>query len=85
MPGIRIVGLSCLAAVLSLFPPNAGADEPVWKVGLASVKITPEEPVRMSGYSGRTEPSQGVALDLYAKSSLFRMTKAIVRCLSPAT
>ena len=39
-----------------------------WKVGLASAKISPSEPVRMSGYASRTQPSQGIALDLYAKA-----------------
>ena len=34
------------------------ADAPNWKVGLASVKITPDEPVRMSGYASRTQPFQ---------------------------
>lgn len=42
--------------------------EPPWKVGLASVKITPEGPVRLVGYSSRTKPSEGVALDLFAKA-----------------
>jgi hypothetical protein len=66
MRGIRIIGLSHLAALL--FALTASADHTEWKIGLASVKITPEEPVRMSGYAGRTEPFQGVALDLYAKA-----------------
>jgi hypothetical protein len=32
------------------------ADDALWKVGLASVKITPEVPLFMSGYSSRTKP-----------------------------
>lgn len=47
---------------------SARAEDAPWKVGLARVKITPDEPVRMSGYSSRTGLSQGVALDLYAKA-----------------
>ncbi len=39
-----------------------------WRVGLARVKITPAEPVRMAGYASRTEPSHGVASELYAKA-----------------
>src|SRR5436305_10534112 len=42
--------------------------EPEWKVGLAQIKITPERPVLMSGYAGRTRPFEEVALDLYAKA-----------------
>ena len=39
-----------------------------WHVGLAQVDITPEEPVRMGGYAGRTTPSQGVLDPLLAKA-----------------
>ncbi|MBM3852764.1 MAG: hypothetical protein FJ399_06370, partial [Verrucomicrobia bacterium] len=44
------------------------AAEAPWKLGLAAVKITPQEPVLMYGYAGRTEPHQGVATDLFAKA-----------------
>jgi neutral ceramidase len=39
-----------------------------WKAGAASVKITPETSLWMAGYAGRNKPSEGVALDLYAKA-----------------
>ena len=39
-----------------------------WKVGLAQIKITPEQPVQMSGYASRTKPFEKVAADLYAKA-----------------
>jgi neutral ceramidase len=42
--------------------------EPGWRVGLAATKITPEQPIRMAGYSDRTKPSQSVSSDLYAKA-----------------
>lgn len=60
--------LIVLLHVTSACPRFAFADEPVWQVGLASVCITPEEPVRMSGYASRKEASKGVASDLYAKA-----------------
>jgi neutral ceramidase len=47
---------------------EAVAGEPEWKVGLAQVKITPEQPVLMSGYAGRTKPFEKVAADLYVKA-----------------
>jgi hypothetical protein len=47
---------------------EAAAGEPEWKVGLAQVKITPEQPVLMSGYAGRTKPFEKVAADLYVKA-----------------
>src|SRR5437773_2916710 len=39
-----------------------------WKVGLASVKITPDEPVQMSGYASRTKPFEKVNDDIFAKA-----------------
>ena len=48
--------------------PPAEQEAAVWKAGVASVKITPEEPVWMSGYGSRTKPSEGVAADLFAKA-----------------
>ncbi len=44
------------------------AQAPEWKVGLARIKITPAQPIRMAGYAARTEPSESVTGDLYAKA-----------------
>lgn len=41
---------------------------PVWKAGAASAKITPETMIWMAGYASRTQPAEGVELDLYAKA-----------------
>ncbi len=38
-----------------------------WKAGAASVVITPKQPLRMAGYAARKKPSEGTAMDLYAK------------------
>jgi hypothetical protein len=46
----------------------APAAEPDWKVGLAQIKITPQRPVPMSGYAGRTRPFEKVAADLFVKA-----------------
>jgi len=45
---------------------NSGQQD--WKVGLAQVDITPEEPIRMGGYGGRIEPCRGVLDPLRAKA-----------------
>src|SRR5262245_36970032 len=42
--------------------------EPEWKAGLAQIKITPEQPVLMSGYAARKKPFEKVATDLYVKA-----------------
>ncbi|HXX92837.1 MAG TPA: neutral/alkaline non-lysosomal ceramidase N-terminal domain-containing protein [Planctomycetota bacterium] len=54
-----------LILAIAIFAAPAEGD---WKVGLASVKITPEEPVQMSGYASRIKPFEKVNDDLYAKA-----------------
>ena len=39
-----------------------------WQVGLAMARITPDKPIRMAGYSNRTQLSQSASSDLYAKA-----------------
>lgn len=61
-----------LLAVPWLFPTPARAagsapDHP-WSAGAAVVDITPDYPVRLSGYGGRREPSAGIAQRLHAKA-----------------
>ncbi len=46
-------------------------DEDMLGAGIAKVDITPEKPVRMSGYSGRKELSTGVHDPLYARIVAF--------------
>jgi neutral ceramidase len=55
----------CLQAAFAAAP-IAGALP--WKAGAATMKITPEKPMFMAGYAGRTKPSEGVDLDLFAKA-----------------
>ena len=61
---------SAVLAVFLLFlvtGPLIAEDSP-WKVGLARVKITPEQPVWMSGYASRNKPFESVHDDLFAKA-----------------
>ena len=48
----------------------AGAVEAGWRIGLASVCITPEEPVWLHGYASeaRFRPFEGVLDDIYSKA-----------------
>lgn len=65
--------LSAPSAVLSALllaivaSPLVAQDTP-WKVGLARVKITPEQPVWMSGYASRNKPFESVHDNLFAKA-----------------
>jgi hypothetical protein len=66
---LNIRGFRIALAGLALFliASAAPAADPDWKVGLAQVKITPEQPVALSGYGNRTKPFEKVAADIYAK------------------
>ncbi len=39
-----------------------------WKAGIATVTITPEQPMWMAGYAARNKPSEGKVHDLHAKA-----------------
>src|SRR5271157_4998022 len=56
-----------LLALLLAAPARADAP-PTWKAGAARVKITPDKPLWMSGYSSRTRPAEGTLIDLWAKA-----------------
>lgn len=45
---------------------SAGAQ--TWKAGAARIDITPDYPVRLSGYGSRTTEHEGVALKIWAKA-----------------
>ena len=63
----RLSVVICQCALLLFFGP-AALEASDWKAGNASLVITPEEPVWMGGYGGRTKPSEGKIHDLYAKA-----------------
>src|SRR6266496_2545316 len=60
-----IPGISLFSIIAALW---ADAAEIEWKVGLATIKITPEIPVPMAGYASRTKPFAKVEQDIYAKA-----------------
>lgn len=69
--GLRVRGifpLLLLALSAIAFATPVQAAEPEWKVGLARVKITPEQAVFLSGYSDRDHPFEKVTADLFAKA-----------------
>ena len=50
----------------ALHADEAQKSPPQWKAGAASIVITPERPLRMAGYGGRTDPADGTVQDLFA-------------------
>lgn len=61
---LSLIGL-LLGLILVAARPTPAAE---WKVGLASIKITPNVPVMMDGYSSRNRPYDKVETDLFAKA-----------------
>jgi len=58
----------CLMLLCLIALPCAGAEQAQWKAGIASVVITPDEPMWMAGYAARKGPSEGKIHDLWAKA-----------------
>lgn len=56
-------------AILLLAALGAGGDPAApWKAGTARVNITPETPLRMAGYAGRTAPASSKLTDLWVRA-----------------
>ncbi len=69
---LRLSVFFALAFGFTLFRgyPAVAGDAP-WKIGFAAEKITPEEPIPMSGYASRKEPFEDVTQDLWTKAMAF--------------
>ncbi len=65
---IRVLAFILLCSTATF---SQATNEKGWKAGVASVIITPEEPMWMAGYGGRTRPSEGTLSDLWAKVLAF--------------
>ena len=68
IPKLRLALSFCLLCLIAL-PLYAQADQqPNFKAGVASIVITPDEPMWMAGYAARNKPSEGKVHDLHAKA-----------------
>jgi len=65
--GITLTG-ACARAKNSALAKPASGTPPLWKAGIAKIRITPRKPVWLTGYGARTKPSEGILQDLYAKA-----------------
>src|SRR5580765_4844895 len=63
-----VICASSFVILSFLYPMAAHCQQRAWSVGVARVDITPEYPVRLSGYGGRRTVSEGVAQKLWAKA-----------------
>jgi dienelactone hydrolase len=66
---IRGLRICVLVSVLGWCWPTVGAVDPPWRpVGAAAVDITPDYPIRLSGYGSRTNVNTGITQRLFAKA-----------------
>lgn len=65
--GIRVAVIVLLGVLATNVPSMAG-----WKAGLARTVITPETPMRMSGYASRDHAAEGKETELWGKAVLLQ-------------
>lgn len=69
------VASSIVAVFVALLPCGfLPAAEPVWKVGIAQAKITPEKPLWLAGYAARDRPAEGTLHELWIKVLVLQST-----------
>jgi len=62
------LGAACTRTLGKAGARSALRAKPLWKAGVAKIKITPAKSVWMTGYGARTKPSEGILQELYAKA-----------------
>mgnify|MGYP001619190059 CR=1 FL=1 len=67
---VLVVYLACFS-IARLYAQSKEEDKDILKTGTAKIDITPQKPVKMSGYASRTELSQGVHDPLSARVVAF--------------
>jgi hypothetical protein len=68
---MRPTWIAIVAAFLGTFATSVNA-APAFEAGFAKVDVTPQAPVRMSGYGKRNHPSEGVETKLHARAMALR-------------
>lgn len=66
LPSIALT-IALIIAWVHIFPTELRADDS-WRAGAAEINITPDYPVRLSGYGNRTTEHEGVNLNIWAKA-----------------
>lgn len=64
---IRLLAFVVTAAV-AVSPLPAAEESADWSAGVASVKITPDKPLLLSGYAARVKPFESIDQDIYARA-----------------
>ncbi len=64
----RLLICLCVLAVLFDGQTASASTREIFRAGIATTVITPEQPTWMAGYASRTKPSEGKVHDLHAKA-----------------
>ncbi len=67
----KVFGSVPLIIIAAAFAISASADGSLQTVGVARIDITPDYPIRLSGYGNRTSVSEGVEQRIWAKALAF--------------
>ena len=78
LPQDAMFRASLLALVALAAPASA---QNTWRAGFAAERITPAEPMWMSGYASRTAPADGTESELWAKAAVLRAPDGTTFCL----
>ena len=83
----RTQRIRCLVLLLVLISPLRARAGATIKVGVGKAEITPTEPMRLYGYSSRTEPFAGIYDPLFCRSVVFDdgATRAVIVSLDSGT
>ena len=75
----RFLPLTCLLAALAALPAHAAM-----QAGVATLDITPQDPIWLGGFAARTRPSEGIRQRIFAKALSLRDEKGVTAVLITA-
>lgn len=64
--------ITFLFGILLVLSPKAFLAQEAFQAGLSQISVTPEVPIRMSGYGNRNDPFSGVHDSIYATAMVFK-------------
>ncbi len=70
---MRLCSSAVLLLMLGFIAPTSAADATT-QFGFSRMDVTPDRPLRLSGYGGRTTPYSGVSQQLWARAMVMRQT-----------
>ncbi len=69
---LEVASVGMVLFCLLIFAPGLSAAEATMQFGFSKVDVTPDRPVRLSGYGGRNAPFEGVSQKLWTRAIAMR-------------